>query len=150
MPKIKKHNAFAEILYLKYVFFFMMGWWVDCVSKYFSIGSYIEDTYKETQTTYDIFISHHCTFLFCGPRKKGKKQLHRRLHHFDTCIFTIVAFLCFIPTMMPSQFSLRMFLPSEFYSHIRDHFISLYIPPRSPPYSSASVSPMYLREFCLI
>lgn len=35
------------------------------------------------------------------------------------------AFLVFIPKMMSPQFSLRMFLPSEVYSHIRYNFISL-------------------------
>lgn len=37
VPKTKKHNVFAEIFYLKYVFFFMMG------------RSYIEVTCKETK-----------------------------------------------------------------------------------------------------
>lgn len=118
--------------------------------RYFSIGSYISYIQRNTNNILHFHFSPlYFPVLICGPRKKGKKQIHRQLHCFYTCIFTMAAFLCFIPKMMPSQFSLIMFLPSEFYSHIRDHFISLYIP-CSTPYSSASVSPMYLRDSCLI
>lgn len=64
--------------------------------------------------------------LICGPRKKGKQLCSQAAPSFlHVQLFTMTAFLCFIPKMMPPQFFLRMFLPSEFYSHIRDHFISL-------------------------
>lgn len=62
--KPRRHNAFAEILHLKYIFPLYDGLMNRLCLKYFSIKSYIEVTYKETRTTYYIFTSHHCTSLF--------------------------------------------------------------------------------------
>jgi len=62
--KPRRHNAFAEIGYLKYLFLAYDGLTNGPRLKYFSIKSSTEVTHKETRTTYYIFTSHHCTSPF--------------------------------------------------------------------------------------
>lgn len=58
-------------------------------------------------------------------------------------LFTPTAFLCFVPKMMPLQFSLGTFLPSKRYSYIIDHSISLTI---TYPSFHSKESPVFLSK----
>lgn len=86
--KPRRHSASGEICYLKYVFLLQDGLVNGPCLKYFSIKSYIEVTYKKTQTTSYIFT------LPCFNLSAQKKREEAATQSGSSLIFTCVALHC--------------------------------------------------------